>query len=617
MRVRLPDLWSPIKGWLHAAVAACLLALLALAAPACGQMSTQSDDGGSSTGGVHVAIHDAQNRPITAGGFVKSGPIVFQDVAKQAGLTVWHHQMGTPEKQFILEAVGSGVALLDYDNDGWLDIYMVNGSTYDAMSGKATPPHAALFHNNHDGTFTDVAAKAGVTNDRWGFGVAVGDYDNDGWPDIYVANFGKNRLYHNNHDGTFTDVAEKAGVTLSNWSTGVTFGDYDGDGRLDIFVAGYVHYDLKNPPAPGSKAVTTHFCQFRGVAVMCGPRGLQGEGDHLFHNNGDGTFTDVSVKAGVSDPNHYYGFTPVFADFNNDGKPDLVVADDSTPNYFYRNKGNGTFADDSYASGFALNQDGRETATMGLAVGDYQNDGLLSIMTTDFSDDYKVLYRNDGDANFTDVSYQAGLARDTVPFLGWGVGFLDFDNDGWKDILMINGHVYPAVDKQDWGTTYAERPLLYRNDHGKTFALMPAVEGTGLAKVISGRGAAFGDLFNDGRIDVVINVEDGVPVLLKNVDANHHHWVELRLVGGPKSPRDAVGATVYLTAIGMRQREDVISGGSYISSNDPRVHFGLGDASSAGSVEIHWPSGLKQKLVLPREDTIYTVVEGKGIVGQR
>lgn len=596
-------------------IAAGLLAALWMPAAALrAQMSTQTSQGGSSTGGVYAAVHDAQNRPITAGGFVKNGPIVFQDVAKQAGLTVWHHAMGTPEKQFILEAVGSGVALLDYDNDGWLDIYMVNGSTYDAMSGKATPPHAALFHNNHDGTFTDVAAKAGVTNDRWGFGVAVGDFDNDGWPDLYVANFGKNRLYRNNHDGTFTDVAEKAGVTLGNWSTGVTFGDYDGDGRLDIFVAGYVHYDLKNPPVPGSKTVTTHFCQFRGVAVMCGPRGLQGEGDHLFHNNGDGTFTDVSVKAGVSDPNHYYGFTPVFADFNNDGKPDLAVADDSTPNYFYRNKGNGTFADESYASGFALNQDGRETATMGLAVGDYRNNGLLDIMTTDFSDDYKVLYRNDGGSSFTDVSYQAGLARDTIPFLGWGVGFLDFDNDGWKDILMVNGHVYPAVDNQDWGTTYAERPLLYHNDHGKLFTAVPAVEGTGLAAVIAGRGAAFGDLFNNGRIDVVISVEDGVPVLLKNVDADHHHWVELRLIGGAKSPRDAVGATVYLTANGMRQRGDVLSGGSFISSNDPRVHFGLGDAKAAGTAEIHWPDGMKEKIQLPGEDTIYTIVEGKGIV---
>jgi hypothetical protein len=590
------------------------LAFLSLPSHVLAQMSSMADQGGgSSTGGVHAAVHDAENRPITAGGFVKSGPIVFQDVAKQARLTVWHHQMGTPDKQYILEAVGSGVALLDYDNDGWLDIYMVNGSTYDAMSGKTKPPHAALFHNNHDGTFTDVAAKAGVTNDRWGFGVAVGDFDNDGWPDIYVANFGKNRLYHNNHNGTFTDVAEKAGVALGNWSTGVTFGDYDGDGRLDIFVAGYVHYDLKNPPAPGSSAVTTHFCQFRGVSVMCGPRGLQGEGDHLFHNNGDGTFTDVSVKAGVSDPNHYYGFTAVFADFSNNGRLDLAVADDSTPNYFYVNKGNGTFSDESYASGFALNQDGRETATMGLAVGDYRNNGLLDIMTTDFSDDYKVLYRNDGDANFTDVSYQVGLARDTIPFLGWGVGFLDFDNDGWKDILMINGHVYPAVDKQDWGTTYAERPLLYRNDHGKIFTQVPPVEGTGLARVISGRGAAFGDLFNNGKIDVVINVEDGTPVLLKNVNADHHHWIEMRLIGGPKSPRDAVGATVYLTANGMRQREDVVSGGSFISSNDPRVHFGLGDATTGGIAEIDWPSGRKEKITIPAVDKIYTVVEGKGI----
>ncbi len=572
--------------------------------------------GGSSTGGVFAPVHDAENRPITAGGFVKAGPVVFQDIAQQAGLTRWRHTMGTPQKKFIIESNGSGVALLDYDNDGWLDIYMVNGSTYDALSGKTTPPHAALFHNNHDGTFTDVAAKAGVTNDRWGFGVAVGDYDNDGWPDIYVSNLGKNRLYHNNHDGTFIDVAEKAGVTLGNWSTGVTFGDYDGDGRLDIFVAGYVHYDMKNPPIPGSSAVTTPFCRFRGEPVMCGPRGLQGERDHLFHNKGDGTFTDVSVKAGVSDPNAYYGFTAVFADFNNDGKVDLAVADDSTPNYFYINKGNGAFEDDSYASGFALNRDGRETATMGIAVGDYRNDGLLDMATTDFSDDYKVLYRNDGDANFTDVSYQTGIAAATIPFLGWGIGFLDYDNDGWKDLLMVNGHVYPEVDKQDWGTSYAQRPLLYHNDGGKKFDLIPPVAGTGLATVVSGRGAAFGDLFNDGKIDVVINVQDGVPVLLRNVNPDKHHWVELKLIGGPKSPRDAVGATVYLTANKLRQRGDVLSGGSYISSNDQRVHFGLGDADKVDAVEIHWPSGAIEKIQLPRVDRIYTIQEGKGIVRQ-
>ena len=572
--------------------------------------------GGASTGGTHAAVHDAQNRPITAGGFVKQGPVVFVDDTHHAGLDTWTHHMGTPEKKFILDTNGSGVGLFDYDNDGWLDIYIVNGSTYDALSGKTTPPHAALFHNNHDGTFTDVADKAGVTNDRWGFGVAVGDYNNDGWPDLYVTNFGKNRLYRNNRDGTFTDVAEQAGVQLGNWSTGATFGDYDGDGRLDLFVPGYVHYGLDRPPVPGSAAVGYAYCQFRGQPVMCGPRGLKGEPDHLFHNNGDGTFTDVSVKAGVNDANGYYGFGAVFADVNNDGKVDLVVTDDSTPGYLYLNKGNGTFEDDSYASGFALNGDGREIAGMGLAVGDYRNNGLLDLAVTDFSDDYKVLYRNDGDANFTDVSYQSGIAQDGIPFLGWGTWFLDFDNDGWKDLMMINSHVYPQVDKYDWGTTFAQRPLLYRNLAGKRFELVPPVEGTGLAEVFVGKGAAFGDLFNDGKIDVVVNVLDHHPVLLRNVSKDDHHWVELKVIGGAKSPRDAVGATVYLVANGMRQRGDVLSGGSYLSSNDPRVHFGLADATKVDSVEIHWPSGSVEKLSLPSVDRIFTIEEGKGIVSQ-
>jgi len=572
--------------------------------------------GGESTGGEHAAVHDAQNRPITAGGFVKSGPVIFEDVTHGAGLDTWTHQMGTPNKRYIIDTNGSGVGLLDYDNDGWLDIYLVNGSTYDAMTGKTTPPHAALFHNNHDGTFTNVAEKAGVTNDRWGFGVAIGDYNNDGWPDIYVANFGKNRLYRNNHDGTFTDVAEQAGVQLGNWSTGATFGDYDGDGHLDLFVPGYVHYDLSAPPIPGTPAVAFTACRFRGVDVMCGPRGLRGEPDHLFHNNGDGTFTDVSVKAGVSDPNRYYGLTAVFADLNNDGKVDLAVADDSTPNYLYINKGNGTFEDDSYVSGFAVNGDGREIAGMGLAVGDYRNNGLLDLLVTDFSDDYNVLYRNDGGANFTDVSYQTGIAQDSIPFLGWGAGFLDFDNDGWKDLMMINGHVYPQVDQHDWGTSFAQRPLLYRNLQGKRFELEPAVDGTGLAETFPGRGAAFGDLFNDGKIDVVINVLDGHPVLLRDVSHDRNHWVELKLIGGPKSPRDAVGATVYLTAGVLRQRGDVLSGGSYESSNDPRVHFGLGSATHVDSVEVHWPSGSVERLKLPSVDRIFTIQEGKGIVGE-
>jgi hypothetical protein len=575
----------------------------------------QSSAGGASTGGSHAAIHDGQNRPITAGGFVDAGPVIFQDVSRKAGLTTWRHTMGHKQKQYIIETNGSGVGLLDYDNDGWLDIFLVNGSTYDAEQGKATAPHAALFHNNHDGTFTNVAEKAGVTNGRWGFGVAVGDFDNDGWPDLFVSNFGKNRLYRNNHDGTFTDVAEKAGVALGNWSTGATFGDYDGDGRLDLFVPGYIHYDFKNPPVPGSQAVNYSYCTFRGINVMCGPRGLQGERDHLFHNNGNGTFTDVSEKAGVSDPNRYYGFTAVFADFSNNGRLDLAVADDSTPNYFYVNKGNGTFEDDSYASGFALNQEGRETATMGIGVGDYENNGLLDMVTTDFSDDYKVLYHNDGDASFTDVSYHMGIAQQGIPFLGWGVGFIDYDNDGWKDILMVNGHVYPAVDRYDWGTTFAERPLLFHNLQGKRFEYVPPVEGSGLATVVPGRGAAFGDLFNDGKIDVVINVMDGHPVLLRNVSNDENHWVELRLVGGPGGPRDAVGSTVYLTANGMRQRQDVLSGGSYMSSNDQRVHFGLGKATKVDAVEIHWSGGKTEKLQLPGVDRIFTIQQGKGIVG--
>ena len=572
--------------------------------------------GGMATAGPQQAQFDSQHRPITAGGFVKTGPLVFQDIAASAGLTRWHHKSGTPEKRYILEAKGPGVCLLDYDNDGWLDIYLVNGSTFEAQAGKADPPHAALFHNNHDGTFTEVTQKAGVANDRWGYGCVVADYDNDGWPDIYVSIYGKNRLYHNNHDGTFTDVAETAGVTVGTWSTGATFGDYDGDGRLDLFVAGYVQFDLANPPLSGGKNVNSAFCQYRGVLTMCGPNGLKGERDHLFHNNGDGTFTDVSKKLGVDNAAGFYGLGALFADVNNDGKPDLLVANDTSPNYLYINKGDGTFEDQSYASGYALNEAGREVANMGLAAGDYENNGHLSIVNTDFSDDYDILFQNDGAGNFTDVSAQAGLVGPTMPFVGFADGFLDYDNDGWKDLLIVNGHVYPQVDQHpEWGNSYAQRPLLFHNMHNGKFDLVPAVEGTGLAVVTVGRGAAFGDIFNDGKIDVIINNMDGVPVLLRNVNSDHHHWVELKLIGAAKSPRDAVGATVYLTAGGMRQREDVLSGGSYLSSNDLRVHFGLADDDTVDAVEIHWPSGLVEKLKLPAVDRIFTVEEGNGVIG--
>lgn len=574
----------------------------------------QENSSGSSSAGPSTPVYDSERRPITAGGFVKTGPILFVDESAKSGLTAWQEKMGSPEKRYILESNGSGVCLLDYDHDGWLDIYLVNGSTFEALEGKTSAPHAALFHNNHDGTFTNVSKSAGVENDRWGFGCAVGDYDNDGWPDLYVTNYGKNRLFHNQHDGTFKDVAEHAGVTLGNWSTGASFGDYDNDGRLDLFVPGYVHWNEKDPRSIGANVTADGNCQFRGAHVNCGPRGLPGEPDHLFHNNGDGTFTDVSAKAGVADRVHNYGFSSTFVDVNNDGKVDLVVADDSTPNYLYINKGDGTFEDTSFSSGFALNQDGREVANMGLAVGDFKNNGLIDLYTGTFSDDYKPLFENIGRGNFNEVSPQMGIADVTLPFLTWATEFIDYDNDGWKDLFLANGHVFPQVDKHEWGTSYAERVLLFHNTQGgNKFEVMPAVEGTGLADVIPARGAAFGDLFNDGRIQVVINCIDHAPVLLRNVVQNNNHWVELALEGGAKSPRDAIGTTVYLTANGVRQRSDVRSGGSYESNSDMRLHFGLGESTSVSDVEIHWSSGKVEHVKLPRVDHIFQVVEGIGI----
>jgi enediyne biosynthesis protein E4 len=577
------------------------------------QQPAPAKPSGVMTGGVYAPIKDALNRPITAGSFVDGAPIVFIDVTKQAGLDKFHHRSGTPEKKTIIEAPGSGVALLDYDNDGWLDIYLLNGSTFRALKGEEPAPRAMLLHNNHDGTFTDVTDKAGVANERWGFGVAVADYDNDGWPDIYVSNFGKNRLYHNNHDGTFTDVAQKAGVTLGGWSTGPTWGDYDHDGLLDLFVPGYAKFDADNPPVAGKRPIPADACQFRGVNVFCGPLGLVGESDHLFHNNGDGTFTDVSVKAGVSDPLGSYGFQGVFVDVDDDGWVDLVVANDSVPNFLYRNRHDGTFEDVSLISGFALTEEGRSQASMGIAVGDYNRDGKVDLYTTSFSDDYNCLYRNEGGGNFTDVTFRADLGKPTIPFLSWGTGFLDFDNDGLLDIFVANGHVYPIVDQLDWGTTYAQRPQLFRNLDGKKFQEVPPATGSGLADLLTARGAALGDLFNDGHIDVVLNNMDSTPTLLRNVVKNGNHWITLKLVGGPKSPRDAVGAKVFLTAGGFRQRADVISGGSYGSSSDPRVHFGLGSATKVDHIEIDWPSGAKESVSVPAIDRIWTVTEGNGV----
>lgn len=572
-------------------------------------------------GGVETgpALNYATKR--TVGITDPKAPIIFEDVTDRTELRNFRHRSGNPEKNYIFEVPSGGVAIFDYDGDGLPDIYLLNGSTVPALQGKEKPPRAALYHNLGNWKFEDVTDKAGVANERWGMGVAIGDYDNDGRPDIYVGNFGVSRLYHNNGDGTFTDVAEKLGVARKGWSTGATWGDYDGDGRLDLFVPGYVEIDLNNlPPSPSeagkSGSVGQNFCQFRGAPVMCGPRGLTGESDTLYHQKPDGTFEDVSVKAGVNDPQKFYGFSSAFVHVNEDNLLDLIVVNDSTPKQLYINKGDGTFEETGYPSGVALNENGREQAGMGIAIGDYDNSGRVSFHITNFSDDSDVLYHNDGDGNFTDVTFPAGLGEVTIPFLKWGTAFLDYDNDGWLDLINANGHVYPAVDAHQWGTSYAEQPLLFRNLRNGKFERVGAAPGSGLAGAWCSRGLAVADLDGDGRLDVVMNNIDSKPTVLRNVATPSGHWLALKLVGDTlkKSPRDAIGATVYVTTGKLRQRQDVISGGSYASQNDMTLHFGLGAATSVTKVEIKWPDGSLETVDVRGVDRKLTVVEGRGVI---
>jgi enediyne biosynthesis protein E4 len=529
----------------------------------------------------------------------------FSDITDAAGIRFEHSV--SPEKKYLVESMSGGVLLLDYDRDGWLDIYFTNAASVDmALHGQKAK--SALYRNNRDGTFTDVTDKAGVGYPCSAMGGAVADYNNDGWQDMLITCVEGLVLYRNNGDGTFSDVTKAAHLADPRWSTGAAFGDYDGDGFVDLMVSRYVEFDLKNLPEFGSG----HNCRFRGIPVQCGPRGMKGLGNSLYHNNGDGTFTDVTKTAGL-DGSKYYGLGVVWSDFNDDGRPDLFIADDSTPNYLYRNDGNGHFTDVSFMSGTAVSGDGGEMAGMGVATCDYNHTGRASIHVTNFEDQNNSLFRNDGSMSFTDVSFASGIGAATVPFLGWGTGCVDFDNDGWPDVFVVNGHVYPQVDRLEAGAKYRERKLVFLNQHDGTFRDVSNLAGAPLAIPGPSRGAAFGDLDNDGHIDVVVENIDGKPMVLHNQGNDQNHWITVQLIG-TRSNRAAIGAQVKAVAGTLVQIDEVHSGGSYLSQNDLRIHFGLGDSSHLDRVEIRWPGGkteVVQNLVV---DRFYVFRESAGIV---
>jgi hypothetical protein len=530
----------------------------------------------------------------------------FVDEAAKAGLRAPNTFGGVDSKKFIIETTGTGVAILDYDNDGWPDIFAVNGTTLDAQPGKK-PPTNHLYHNNHDGTFTDVTEKAGLAHTGWGQGVCVGDYDNDGYEDLFVTYYGKNVLYRNNGDGTFTDVSEKAHLAGNGaWSTGCAFVDYDRDGKLDLFVATYVDFDIKTAPGPGERAS----CMWKGVAVMCGPRGLPWGNNLLYHNNGDGTFEDVTKKAKIDRTNGHYGFSVSTFDFDDDGWPDIFVACDSTPSILYHNNQDGTFTDVAVVAGAAFNEDGKEQAGMGSTIGDYNGDGRLDIFKTNFSDDTATLYRNNGDGTFDDLTFAAGLGLYTK-YLGWGTMFIDVDNDGWPDLLLVNGHVYPEVDKQHLGSDYQEPRILYHNKGNGTFEDISANAGPGITTAESGRGLAVGDLWNDGRMSAVVSNMNAPVSLLVNQVKSENHWIAFK-TAGTKSNRDGIGAKIRVKAGDRVLVDEVRSGSSYDSNNDMRVHFGLGRNESVEWVEVRWPSGLTEKFTGLHVDGIRSLLEGSG-----
>ncbi len=544
-----------------------------------------------------------------------AGPAWFVDVAAKAGLTVRNINGSDDNKQYIIETSGSGVAILDYDNDGWPDIFLVNGEPL--PGAKATPgqppPTSHLLHNNHDGTFTDVTREAGLTATGWGQGVCVGDYDNDGYPDLFITGYGKNRLYHNQGNGHFRDVSESAGVagTGLEWGTGCAFVDYDRDGKLDIAIANYVHFDLAKVPKPGQEAG----CTWKGAPVMCGPRGLPSAPNILYHNLGDGHFEDVSKASGFEKTPGHYCFSVTTLDYNEDGWPDIYMACDSTPAILYRNNHDGTFTDVAAEMGVAFNEDGREQAGMGSTAADYDGDGHLDLFKTNFSDDTSTLYHANGDGSFTDVTAEAGLARNTDA-LGWGAMFADVDNDGYPDLLVVNGHVYPDVDAEHLGATFKEPRFLYFNLGNGHFQDISKSAGPGLAEPLAGRGLAVADLWNDGRLEAVVNNLSDLPLLLVNEAENKNHWLGLRL-WGTRSNREAIGARVTLRGTQTGQErvwvDEVRSGSSYSSSSDLRLHFGLGAHPKLVSMEVRWPAGETERFAAPAVlDRSLTLTEGQG-----
>jgi hypothetical protein len=530
----------------------------------------------------------------------------LRDVTASTGIHFEH--LSSPELRYIVESMSGGVALLDYDGDGWLDIYFTNAPSVNmALDGK--PAKGALFHNNHDGTFTDVTDKAGVGYPCWAMGAAVADVTNDGRPDLVISCFGGVVLYHNNGDGTFSDVTAKSGLSKdSGWATGVTFGDYDGDGYPDLFVPHYVDLNIKNLPQFGSAKT----CQYHGIPVQCGPRGLKGSPDSLYHNNGDGTFTELAAAAGVDDRKCYFGLGAVWTDFDNDGKIDLFVANDGEPNYLYRNLGNGHFTEIGMEAGVAFSEDGIEQANMGLAVGDFENKGRMSIAISHFSDEYMALYRNEGGMNFTDVSHSAGIAPVTEPFVGWGDAFVDLNNSGWLDLVLVNGHVYPQADSAHLGIHYREPKLAFLNQHDGKFRQASVQAGEALNVPQVSRGLAVGDLFNRGALDIVVENLTGEPEILSSMPDPAHHWISVQLEGAPRN-RLALNARVRVTANGVTQLGEVRSGGSYLSQSDLRLHFGLGSAKTIDAIEVQWPGGAIQVFHGVPVDRFYKLKQGESL----